>query len=161
MISKESVIGSLVERDDTDILGRMALKLDRKQKNDWKGLALQLSVPQRVLRNFGSHQHHNSSLMLLKYIPIFDPELTLEHLKGCLVSIGRQDAVEILENAGIPGITSLPILKEHFKYCCRCFTLKDTCTIIIIYTRVNNLPHVMTWSFLLRMILVIRCLTTK
>lgn len=141
MISKESVIGSLVERDDTDILGRMALKLDRKQKNDWKGLALQLSVPQRVLRNFGSHQHHNSSLMLLKYIPIFDPELTLEHLKGCLVSIGRQDAVEILENAGIPGITALPVLKEDFKYCCRCFTLKDTCTIIIIYTRVNNLPQ--------------------
>lgn len=105
IISKESVVGSLVERDDTDILGRMALKLDRKSKNDWRSLALQLNVPQRVLRNFGSHQRHNSSLMLLKYIPIFDPEITLEYLKGCLVSIGRQDAVQVLDTAGIPGIT--------------------------------------------------------
>ncbi|XP_078349882.1 uncharacterized protein LOC144634708 isoform X2 [Oculina patagonica] len=103
IISKESVVGSLVERDDTDILGRLALKLDRKRKNDWKGLALQLSVPHRVLRNFGSNQRHNSSLMLLKYIPIFDPELTLEHLKACLFSIGRQDAVKVLDSAGIPG----------------------------------------------------------
>ena len=131
IISKESVVGSLVERDDTDILGRMALKLDRKSKNDWKRLALQLSVPQRVLRNFGSHQRHNSSLMLLKYIPIFDPELTLEHLKGCLISIGRQDAVEVLENAGISGITFLLVLKEQFQYCFRCCTLNDICTIII------------------------------
>ena len=104
VISVDSVVGSLVERDDTDMLGRMALKLDRKRKNDWKGLALQLNVPHRVLRNFGSHQRHNASLMLLKYIPIFDPELTLEHLKECLLSIDRQDAVEVLNKAGIPGI---------------------------------------------------------
>ena len=125
IISKESVVGSLVERDDTDILGRMALKLDRKSKNDWRGLALQLSVPQRVLRNFGSHQRHNSSLMLLKYIPIFDPELTVEHLKGCLVSIGRQDAVQVLENAGIPGVICnfLSVLYEIFEYCFRSCTV--------------------------------------
>lgn len=110
IISKDSVVGSLVERDDTDILGRLALKLDRKRTNDWKGLALQLSVPHRVLRNFGSHQRHNSSLMLLKYIPIFDPELTLEHLKACLVSIGRHDAVKVLDNAGISGIPFCALL---------------------------------------------------
>ena len=109
LISKESVVGSLVERDDTDILGRLAVKLDSKRKNDWKGLALQLNVPTRVLRNFGSHQRHNSALMLLKYIPIFDPELTLEQLKTCLASIGRQEAVKVLDNAGIPGIPVLNI----------------------------------------------------
>lgn len=104
VISNESVVASLVERDDTDILGRMALKLDRKKTRNWKHLALQLNVPHRVLKNFGSHQRHNSSLMLLKYIPIFDPELTLDQLKGSLASIGRQDALTVLEKAGIPGI---------------------------------------------------------
>ena len=104
VISNESVVASLVERDDTDILGRMALKLDRKNTRNWKHLALQLNVPHRVLKNFGSHQRHNSSLMLLKYIPIFDPELTLDQLKGSLASIGRQDALTVLEKAGIPGI---------------------------------------------------------
>ena len=104
IISNESVVASLVERDDTDILGRMALKLDRKKTHNWKHLALQLNVPHRVLKNFGSHQRHNSSLMLLKYIPIFDPELTLDQLKGSLASIGRQDALTILEKAGIAGI---------------------------------------------------------
>ena len=107
IISQESAVASLVEKDVTGILGRMALKLDRKSKNDWKGLALQLNVPHRVLRNFGSHQKHNSSLMLLKYIPIFDPEMTLEHLKKCLISIGRQDAVLVLDKAGIPGTTNV------------------------------------------------------
>ena len=84
----------------------MALKLDRKSLHNWKHLALQLSVPHRVLRNFGSHQRHNSSLMLLKFIPIFDPELTLDHLKCSLASIGRQDAVAVLDKAGIPGINN-------------------------------------------------------
>ena len=115
IISQESVVASLVEKDDTGILGRMALKLDRKSKNDWKGLALQLNVPHRVLRNFGSHQKHNSSLMLLKYIPIFDPEMTLEHLKKCLISIGRQDAVLVLDKAGIPGTTCFCALLQFFK----------------------------------------------
>ena len=104
VISSDSVVASLVERDDTDILGRMALKLDGKKTHNWKHLALQLNVPHRVLRNFGSHQRHNSSLMLLKYIPIFDPELTLDQLKGSLASIGRQDVLSVLDKAGIPGI---------------------------------------------------------
>ena len=107
IISEESVVASLVERDDTDILARIALKLDKRKTHNWKHLALQLNVPHRVLRNFGSHQQHNSSLMLLKYIPIFDPELTLDHLKRSLASIGRQDAVIILDKAGIPGIIPL------------------------------------------------------
>ncbi|XP_022801867.1 uncharacterized protein LOC111339463 [Stylophora pistillata] len=103
LISRESVVASLVEKDDTGILGHMALKLDLRRRKDWKGLALQLNVPHRVLRNFGSHQKHNSSLMLLKYIPIFDPEMTLAHLKNCLMSIGRQDVVVIFDKGGIPG----------------------------------------------------------
>jgi len=107
IISEESVVASLVERDDTDILARVALKLDKRKTHNWKHLALQLHVPHRVLRNFGSHQQHNSSLMLLKYIPIFDPELTLDHLKHSLASIGRQDAMILLDKAGIPGIIPL------------------------------------------------------
>lgn len=38
IISKESVVGSFVERDDIDIFGRMVLKFDRKSKNDWRSL---------------------------------------------------------------------------------------------------------------------------
>lgn len=106
LINEESVVGNLVERDDTGILGHMALKLDRTKTNNWKHFALQLCVPPRVLRNFGSHQGHNPALMLFKYIPIFDPDVTLDHLKGCLTSIARQDAVAVLEKASIPGITN-------------------------------------------------------
>lgn len=89
VISKESVVGSFVERDDIDIFGRMVLKFDRKSKNDWRSLVFQLNVLQRVLRNFGFYQRYNLFLMLLKYILIFDFEIILEYLKGCLVFIGR------------------------------------------------------------------------
>ena len=106
LIREESILGNLVERDDTGILGRMAMKLDRTKTNNWKDLALQLCVPPHVLRNFGSRQGHNPALMLFKYIPIFDPDVTLDHLKGCLTSIERQDAVAVLEKASIPGITN-------------------------------------------------------
>lgn len=90
----------------------MALKLDRRNIHNWKHLALQLNVPHRVLKNFGSNQWHNSSLMLLKYIPIFDPELTVEQLKSSLSSIGRKDVVTVFDKAGIPGIITLR--------CCSC-----------------------------------------
>lgn len=115
LISQESVVASLVEKDDTGILGHMALKLDMKSRKDWKGLALQLNVPHRVLRNLGSHQKHNSSLMLLKYIPIFDPEMTLAHLKNCLISIGRQDVGLIFDKGGIPG--SIYKFVHYFNLC--------------------------------------------
>ncbi|XP_068727992.1 uncharacterized protein [Montipora capricornis] len=103
VISNESVVTSLVERQDLDILGKMALKLDRKMLQNWKHLALQLSVPHRVLRNLGPCQQYNSSKMLLKYIPVFDPELTLDKLKASFSTVGLRDAVAVLESAGIPG----------------------------------------------------------
>ena len=42
LIREESILGNLVERDDTGLLGRMAMKLDRTKTNNWKDLALQL-----------------------------------------------------------------------------------------------------------------------
>ena len=96
-------MGSLVEREDTAILGEVAVKLDKKCKNNWKALAAHLTVPRRVLRNFGSQTGHNSALMLLKFIPIFDPERTIRDLKHSLNSIQREDVIGILDGAGIPG----------------------------------------------------------
>jgi len=42
--------------------------------------------------------------MLLKFIPQFDPEFTLDKLKASLSAIGVRDPVPVIENAGIPGM---------------------------------------------------------
>ena len=104
LISNESVVGSLVEREDTDLLGQLALKLDRGSTRNWKHLAVQLDIPRRVYRNFGTDQGHNSALLLLKYLPIFDPELTIAALKDVLEKLRRNDVISVLNSAGIPGI---------------------------------------------------------
>lgn len=97
-----------MERQDTDVLARMAIRLDRKMSCNWRHLALQLNVPNRVLCNFDPHQQYDnnyySSTMLLKFIPEFDPEFTLDELKASLSAIGVTDAVPVIENANIPGM---------------------------------------------------------
>lgn len=108
VLSEDSVVTSLVERQDTDVLARMALRLDGKMSCNWRDLALQLNVPNRVSCNFDPHQqydndNYHSSTMLLKFIPQFDPEFTLDKLKASLSAIGVRDAVPVIENAGIPG----------------------------------------------------------
>ncbi|XP_029195619.2 uncharacterized protein LOC114961184 isoform X2 [Acropora millepora] len=105
VLSEDSVVTSLVERQDTDVLARMALRLDGKMSCNWRDLALQLNVPNRVSCNFDPHQqydndNYHSSTMLLKFIPQFDPEFTLDKLKASLSAIGVRDAVPVIENAG-------------------------------------------------------------
>ena len=108
VLSEDSVVTSLVEKEDTDVLARMALRLDGRMSSNWRHLALQLNVPNRVLCNIDPHQqydnNYHSSTMLLKFIPKFDPEFTLDKLKASLSAIGVRDAVPVIENAGIPGM---------------------------------------------------------
>ena len=141
LISQESVVASLVEKDDTGILGHMALKLDMKSRKDWKGLALQLNVPHRVLRNLGSHQKHNSSLMLLKYIPIFDPEMTLAHLKNCLISIGRQDVGLIFDKGGIPG--SIYKFVHYFNLC---YYMAGNLSLVMFAVRADYIQNILKFT---------------
>ncbi|XP_048587364.1 uncharacterized protein LOC116613981 isoform X2 [Nematostella vectensis] len=101
--SNESVIGSLVERDDTDLLGRIAMKLDPGYTRNWKSLAIQMEIPRRVFRNFGTQQRHNSALLLFKYLPIHDPDLTIKEIRDACEEMDRHDVVKVLDSSGIPG----------------------------------------------------------
>ena len=103
LISNESVVASLVEREDRDLLGKLALALDRGSAITWRHLAEKLAIPRRVYRNFGASQGSNPALLLLKYVPIFDPELTIGDLKELLTKTSLQEAVAVLSAAGIPG----------------------------------------------------------
>ena len=102
-LKDDIVAGTLVDKDEEYILGRIALKLDKSQPQNWRSLAAGLEIPRKVFRNFGSQQEHNSALLLLKYLPIFDPELSVAMLKDTLDEIDRSDVVQVLDAAGIPG----------------------------------------------------------
>jgi hypothetical protein len=92
-----------VEKDDTDLLGELALKLDRGSLHNWKSLAIQLEVPRRIFKHFGSHQRQNSALLMLKYLPIYDPDLTVQSLKDACEAISKFDVVKFLDASGVPG----------------------------------------------------------
>ncbi|KAK3740039.1 hypothetical protein QZH41_005156 [Actinostola sp. cb2023] len=103
IISDETVIQGVIEIDDIDLLGQLALKLDRGHNQNWKLLARQLEVPGRIFRNFGSHQRQNSALLMLKYLPIFDPDLIVDSLKDTCQAIGLLEVVKFLDASGVPG----------------------------------------------------------
>ena len=102
-LKDDVVVGSLVEKEEEYIVGRIAVKLDKSHPQNWKSLASGLDIPRKVFRNFGSQHEHNSALLLLKYLPIFDPELSVAMVKDTLDEIDRSDVVEVLDAAGIPG----------------------------------------------------------
>lgn len=93
-----------MEKEEEYIVGRIALKLDKPHPQNWRSLASGLGIPRKVFRNFGSLHEHNAALQLLKYLPTFDPELSVAMLKDTLDEIDRSDVVNILDSAGIPGM---------------------------------------------------------
>ena len=103
-IKDDSVVGTLVEKEGEYVLGKIAVLLDKFHPQNWKALAARLDIPRKVFRNFGSPQEHNPALMLLRYLPIFDPELSVAMLKDTLDEIDRSDVVKVLDASGIPGI---------------------------------------------------------
>lgn len=115
MISDGTVIQGVIEREDIDLLGELALKLDRGHQSNWKVLARQLEVPSRIFRNFGSHQRQNSALLMLKYLPIFDPDLTVDSLKDSCRTVGLEDLVKFLDASGVPGMLYIcKLFCSHF-----------------------------------------------
>ena len=103
IVSEESVILGVVERDDTELLGELALRLDRSGPQNWKSLATQLEVPRRISKHFGTRQRQNAAILMLKYLPIFDPDLTVQSLKDACEAISKFDVVKFLDTAGVPG----------------------------------------------------------
>jgi len=104
IISDSTVIQGVIEQEDIDLLGKLALKLDRGQNQNWRVLARQLDVPNRIFRNFGSHMKQNSALLMLKYLPIFDPDLDVDSFKEACKTTGLDDVVKFLDTSGVPGM---------------------------------------------------------
>lgn len=91
--------------NNTLLLDRIALELDTgvKPVGNWRSLAAKLGLQLSRINHFEMYSNQNPMAMLFSYLNDIQKNLRVQRLKEHLTSMGRNDALDVLEKFNVNG----------------------------------------------------------